>query len=237
MTARLLSWPNGLKVTDFTRVSGPVSAGSSQNLTLTGASQHISAVKSPIVFNVSVPPQQGQRARRVNGLMTALRAGANAVRFPFNVVDEMPDPSDLGLSAFQELNWSNGEPWSNGRGWQGTYPTETVTAAADIDTSIINLGSTSWGDKLSIGDYVGFRSHFALYEITQDYYLEPNKYRVWPPLRKAITTDDVATLEPTMVVRSVGEFSRTKTPSVWQGQTLTFVEVNDPDVRTYYTED
>ena len=52
-----------------------------------------------------------------------------------------------------------------------------------------------------------------------------------------ITTDDIATLEPTMAVRSVGEFTRTKTPAVWQGQTLTFVEVLDDQVHTYYTED
>lgn len=237
MTARLLSWPNGLKITDFTRISGPVSSGSSNNITLSGASQHISAVKSPLVFSVTLPPQQGMASRRINGLITSMRMGVNALRFPWNVTNEMPHPNDLSLSAFQQLNWSNGLPWSNGKGWQGSYPTETVTTDAAIDTSIIELGSSSWGDKLGIGDYVGFRSHFCVYEITETFYLEPNKYRVWPPLRKAITTDDVATLEPTMVVRSIGDSQRTKTPAVWEPQTLTFVEVNEPDVRTYYIED
>lgn len=237
MSARLLSWPNGLKVTDFTRVSGPVSAGSGQNLTLTGATQHISAVKSPIVFNVTLPPQQGQGARRVNGLITAMRMGVNAVRFPWNVTDEMPDPNDLDLSAFQQLNWSNGQPWDNGKGWQGSYPTETVTASASVDESLITLGSTAWGDNLGMGDYFGFESHFGVYEITETFDLLPNQYRVWPPLRKAITTSDVATLEPTMVVRSVGDSQRNKKPAVWQPQELTFVEVLDADVRSYYTED
>jgi hypothetical protein len=237
MTARLISWPNGLKCTNFTKLKGPVSAGSKNNLTITGATQYVSAPTSPMAFSVSIYLEYGVAATRAEGMITALHDGSNALRFPWNITGKLLDPAHYGLSSAQELNWSNGEPWDNGRGWAGSYPTETVTAAAAKNTTIVNLGSTAWGDVLGMGDKFGFDTYFGVYEITETFPLETGKYRVWPPLRVDITTSTVATLEPTVIVKPIGEIAVNQKPFQYDPVPLTLVEIPDETVRSYYTVD
>jgi hypothetical protein len=81
---------------------------------------------------------------------------------------------------------------------------------------------------------IGFKPfHLGLYIVTQVH--EPGRYRIWPPLRKAITTDDFATLNPVLVMRLEGEAGAPmpRGAASASGLSVTLVEVEDPDVRAY----
>lgn len=235
MSGRLLSWPNGVGVSSWTIVSGPVSSGGSESASISGIAQHISGPKSPWVFELSVPPMQGEKARRFNGMLTAAHAGANAISLPWSLINEPINPLSIGLSDLQQLNWSNGQPWSNGQGWSGGYPLESVSADQSKDYSTVTLGNDAWGDHLQMGDWFGFVGHYGVYTVTGEFPLDDGKVRIWPPLRKAITTSDEATLEPVLIVRTVGAPTRTKSPGYWEGGTIQIVEIPNDAARTHYT--
>ena len=236
MSGRLLSWPNGVGVSGLSILSGPVSAsGGEAGSSISGVVQHISAPKAPWAFELTVPPMKGEKARRFNGMLIAAHAGANAISFPWSLVDERINPLSVSLSEAQESNWNNGQPWNNGEGWTGGYPNESVSAGQSKDYSTLTLGSDAWGDHLQIGDWFGFLSHYAVYQVTEEFPLVDGQVRIWPPLRKAITTSDQGTLEPTLIVRTVGAPQRTKTPSVWEGGSIQVVEIPDEAARAHYT--
>lgn len=235
MVARLIKWPKGLNVAGFTWLKGPVSAGSKSNVTISGATQYVSAPTSPLAFSLMIVMEYGTSARRADGMLTALHNGANALQFPWNLAGQMADLSDFGLPSSQNLNWSNGFPWSNGLPWRGGPPVESVAAAVAKDTSIVTLGSSSWGAQLGMGDQFGFNGLFGVYKVTETYPDNANKYRVWPPLRADITTSTVATLEPYIVVKAVGEIPINIKPYSYDPVGLTLVEVPDATVRAYYT--
>lgn len=93
------------------------------------------------------------------------------------------------------MPWGNGEPWSNGQNWELTAPNVQLAEAAYFDSTIILLQDDAWGHRLGMGDYLGFFPlHFGLYTITEEF--GDGEYRIWPPLRKALTSDDFATLYP-----------------------------------------
>ena len=88
---------------------------------------------------------------------------------------------------------------------------------------------------LQVGDYLGFFPfHFGMYVVTE--VIEPGTYRIWPPLRKALTTDDFATLDPTLAMRLESEDAATADRSlqVAEGASVTMVEVEDYNVREYF---
>lgn len=63
-------------------------------------------------------------------------------------------------------------------------------------------------------------------------------YRIWPPLRKALTTDDFATLKPVLAMRLESEEAATaaRDASFISKATMTLVEVLDYDVRDYFVD-
>ncbi|RKE84596.1 hypothetical protein DFO46_1366 [Rhizobium sp. AG855] len=179
--------------------------------------------------------------RRIEGLVTALHGGANAVRVDFPLPDQMTlAEAGVTVSAAEERDgvpWSNDLPWSNGLNWHVPYPTVSVAAAADRSGTVVSLASGYWGHRLDIGDVIGFRPlHFGMYMVTQ--VLSSGTYRIWPPLRKAITTETLATLTPVLAMTLDSEASADLSRGVAHGEETTLIlsEVFDYDVRDYFTE-
>jgi hypothetical protein len=179
--------------------------------------------------------------RRYRGMVTALHGGANAVRFP------VCDPDGLtwqeaGVDATPAeiragVAWDNGMSWDNGQNWSIAKPWVSVALDAPKNTSIIRLADEEWGYDLDIGDQIGFvPSHFGLYQVTE--VIEEGKYRIWPPLRKALTTADWATLDPVIAMRLESESGATASRGsrLAEGNAVTLVEVPDETVREYFTD-
>ena len=132
--------------------------------------------------------------------------------------------------------WSNDQSWSNGENWASSPPTVAVAAAAALADTEVSLADSYWGHDLDIGDFLGFSPlHFGLYMVTE--VIEAGTYRIWPPLRKALTTSDFATLRPTMAMRLESEEAASASRGVEaaEGLSVTLVEVLDADVRDYFT--
>lgn len=173
--------------------------------------------------------------------MTGLHGGANAVRVAWPVPDGLSlSEAGANFTARQErvgVPWQSGLPWSNGQNWRVSPPNVSVAAQSDFDTTIVQLGPQFWGHRLGPGDEIGFFPlHFGKYMITED--RGEGVYRIWPPLRKAITTSDFATLEPTLAMTLDNESGSDLSRNVDVGEetTLTLSEVFDYDVRTYFTD-
>lgn len=236
--ARLLTWPHGLwGIDSVTPVSGPAARNSGANTAMDGAEQTFEGIGDIVALELGLSAKNGRvGARFERGIITGLHNGANAMRLQFNDPDIMT-PAEAGIvGAFEEQDWSNGEPWSNGEGWAPSYPVVPVTAPAAADSGTIRLSGQYWGHSLNLGDYLGFFPfHFGLYMVTE--VIAPGQYRIWPRLRKALTTDDFATLHPTLVMRPVAQ---TRAPArdlvKTSGGSLTLVEVIDPYVRQYFTD-
>lgn len=234
MSGRLLSWPNGLGVTSFDLVGSPLASGEGQTPALAGLLQQSVPIKAPTIYQIGVPPLQGALAREFNAILFDAHNYGNAIVFPFTLAAEQLDPLSIGLTGPQQQNWSNGQPWNNGQGWSGGYPNESIAADQSKDYSTVTLGSDAWGDHLQKGDWFGFIGHYAVYQVMAPDPLIDGKVRIWPPLRKAVTTSDSATLEPTIVVRLIGAPQRSKTRNVWEGGAIQVVEIPDEKVRTHY---
>lgn len=247
--ARLLSPPLGLKITSMEPLSSPrtVGAGGSQsvgNFTQTTA--------SPFAlwrWQFAFAPMMRSEFRQYRGWITALHGGANATRFKFHDPDRM-SLLDIGLrpSSDQQragMPWNNGmswdvegaDPWFNTGNWQLDAPLAPVRKQSVKGATTIHLTSAKWGHGLNIGDYLGFTPfHFGLYTVTE--VIEPGQYRIWPPLRKTITSEDFATLEPQLVFRLESEEGAKAGRSLQaaEGLVATFIECLDYDVRDYWTD-
>jgi hypothetical protein len=240
--ARLLNWPNGLGIRSRKPLTGPRAKGATARQETTGG--RYQAVSSPFgywKYEFVLPVAKGRLYRRIEGFVTALHGGANAVRVDWPVPDGMTF-SEAGayFTKAQITNgmpWLNGQPWSNGENWSASPPNVPVAAAAAIDTTIISLASPFWGRALGTGDEIGFFPfHFGKYMVTE--VMDPGRYRIWPPLRKAITTDDFATLRPVlaMTLDAEGAADLSRGVDVGQETTLILSEVFDYDVRDYFTD-
>lgn len=244
--ARLLHPPLGFYnyVTGIEPLSGPraVNAG-----VTTSIGNFVQTTGSPFGlwrWRVQLGWLRGDFFRRYRGWITALHGGANATRFDLFDPDMMkPVVAGIATSECQEWeniggnNWSNGMPWSNGSSWRTTPPTVPVSATADRDASVVSLGSAFWGHYLDVGDYLGFFPfHFGLYMVTE--VIGPGTYRIWPPLRKAITSDDFATLRPTLAMRLEGEeAANAPRGAVFaEGLSVTLVEVPDYTARQWFAD-
>jgi len=243
--ARLLSHPVGLPVVSLQPLSGPRAVASSASQSISGFTQTTALPFGLWRWQIVFAAMHKAMFRRYRGWVTALHGGANATRWLFFDPDMM-SPRDTGIdvaphvewtSLGYDQNWSNGMPWSNGQGWGKTPPQVAVAAPAERDDTIVSLSSTFWGHTLDVGDYLGFLPfHMGLYTVTEVF--EPGRYRVWPPLRKAISADDFATLRPTLAMRLESEDSASAGRGlvVADGLSVTMVEVLDYDVRQYFTD-
>lgn len=233
--ARLLSWPAGLGITNLEVLRGPQAVGSGKSQSLNGTEQTFGSPFGAIQLRVTFQPMQGRLERHHRGWITALHAGANATRFTF-IDGARRGPDEAAISGpFEGQAWSNGMAWSNGRNWGASYPPVPVDAPTALGGTVITLSPDFWGHDLDIGDYVGFFPlYFGMHTVTE--VLAPGRYRVWPPLRKALTTTDLCTLTPTLAVKLTGGEAATlgRDASAASGLTAEFTEVFDYDVRTYF---
>lgn len=238
---RLISPPVGLGTTSVEPLSGPrtVSAGATRSVT--NFAQTFASPFGDWRWRLSFPAMQGSLFRRYRGWVSALHGGANATRWTFFDPDCMSfreagaDASQIDAEAGKP--WSNGMPWSNGGNWQSSRPVVSVAAPASREATIVSLADQWWGHRLDVGDYVGFFPfHFGMYEVTQ--VVEPGAYRIWPSLRKAITTADFATLSPTMALRLESEDSASAGRGLVAAESLsvTLIETLDYDVRDYFAD-
>lgn len=241
MMARLLSWPVGLRANSMRPLSGPRAVGASTSESIAAFVQTTASVAGLVTLEFGFPDLRGQMARRVRGWIKALHGGANATRVPMCDWDGLSylqrgldGPADRWRAGEP---WGNGLSWSNGQSWHGAFPIVSVATAAAIDATIVSLGDVFWGHSLDMGDRIGFFPlHFGSYEITE--VIGPGTYRLDLPLRKAITTDDFATLNPVLAMRLLGENAAQaeRGPAFLQGLTMQMVEVLDYDVRDYFTD-
>ncbi|MEP9374993.1 hypothetical protein [Mesorhizobium sp. KR1-2] len=249
MTGRLLSPPQGLGVVAIEPLSGPraVSAGASQSV-----ENFVQSFASPFGLwrlQFSFAPMSGAMFRRYRGWVTGMHGGANATRWTFFDPDMMPVAEAGGLASVDQqragMPWANGKPWNiagadpwfNTGNWAVTPPLETVAASAGRDDTIVRLRNGFWGQKLDVGDYVGFApNHFGMYTITEVF--EPGTYRIWPRLRRSIVKGDFATLMPIMALRPENESAAAAARGleVADGLAVIFVEVPDYDLRDYFTD-
>lgn len=238
--ARLVSWPVGLQWSAREPLSGPRTIGAGSTEGLSGYVQTFGAAYGVWRWQFSFPSLRGSAFRRYRGMVTALHGGANAVRVPFR------DPDGFSWAALgipvapgqvrDGLSWSNGRPWSNAAGWRIGRPWETVAAPAARGASIVALGSTSWGAKLDIGDMFGFVSAFALHVVTER--LSGNRVRIWPPLRRDLTTADRATLTPTMAMRLESEAGANlpRGAAFAENLAITLIEVEHRHVAQFFAD-
>jgi len=225
--ARLLDWPSEVGIRGMTPLSGPRAVGAASSESLAGYVQTVAAPFGLWRWQLTIPPLKGEAYRRYRGMVLALHGGANAVRVQFY------DPD--GIHRYQYVPFSSGVPWFNGATFASLAETPAIAEAAAVDTSEVKLADEFWGHQLGMGDGIGFTPlHFGLYWVTE--VIAAGHYRVWPPLRKAITTDDYATLLPVMAMRLQGEGAAPLSRELeTAGQTsITMIEVDHRDVIEYF---
>ncbi|NOV15871.1 hypothetical protein E5S70_07190 [Ensifer adhaerens] len=233
--------PVGLAPRAMAPLSGPRAVGGASSTTTGSFNQTVASPFGSWRWQFTFPVSKDAKFRRYRGWVTALHAGANATRVPFGDPDMMT-LLEAGISASpaQErlgMPWGNDEPWSNGQNWAVTAPNVGLAAVAEIDTTIIRLQDSFWGHRLQPGDYLGFFPlHFGLYTVTEE--RGSGEYRIWPPLRKALTTGDFATLYPVLAMRLESEDAASAVRGVAYAEeaTVTLVEVFDYDARDYFTD-
>ncbi len=237
--ARLLSRPLGLKTTSIEFLTGPTAFNAGSTETAGGFVQTSSSGRGLWRMRFSFPPLQGTLSRRYRGWVAALHGGANATRWTFFDPDRMSF-QEAGVQVTSAamaggVNWSNGQPWSNGQKWQVGLPLVEVAASVAKDATIITLGTAFWGHRLGYGDMIGFVPlHFGAYMVTET--IDLGRYRVWPPLRKAVPAGAYATLEPTLALRLESEAAAPVSRGLIAADNLTatFVEVPDEYVPTWF---
>lgn len=235
MAGRLIYWPNGLRANFREPLSGPRTVGAAATQSVGSFVQTSGAAFGLWRWRFQFPPLRRQLARRYRGWITGLHGGANATTVPFCDWDGL-SREQMGVAEQQgKQNWSNGMPWSNGNGWQFTPPVVAVASGAALGDTTVSLADKFWGHGLGIGDQLGFHPfHFGLYMVTE--VQGDGQYRIWPPLRKALTTDDSATLRPVLTMRLESEESATAPRDAVSisGASVTLIEVLDYDARDYF---
>ena len=243
--ARLLDWIPGLAIVARTPLTGPRSVGSSSTESLAGYVQTVASPFGQWRYQFTVRPMRGRLFRLYRGMITALHAGANAVRVPWCDPDIM-SWEESGVDATPEeiragVPWSNGASFSNGENWSVGRPWEGVGAAAAKGDTEVTLSADHWGGNLVGGEDIGFVPfHFGKYRVTEiiDQDDDSVTLRIWPPLAKALATTDYVTLTPVSVMRLESEAAATASRGarLADGNTLTMIEVTDDIVRSHFTE-
>jgi hypothetical protein len=218
-------------------LNGPEAVSGSQNTTIGNFTQSVASAFGGWVWEFVFPPMEGEEYRHFRGWLVAQQKGANITRWQMTDRDLMPKARAGVSDDAANMPWSNGMKWSNGMRWGFTYPNVPAAAPAALDASIITLADTFWGHNLKWGDRIGFFPfHFGLYQVTQE--LGDGRYRIWPPLRKAVTTIDFATLYPVMAMGlMMQDFEYpTEEQSHTTGATVRMREIFDYDARDYFTD-
>lgn len=238
---RLINWVHGLPIVGMEPLTGPRAVRSSSTESVTGFPQSVSSPFGMHRWMFAIGPIRGPMYRSYRGLVTALHGGANAVLISFPRFDQLT-LAEAGIDATQQealsgTPWSNGAPWSNGENWSVGRPLVPVAVDGAKGASVVHIANEFWGYSLKRGDVFGFVPlHLAWYTVTE--VQTPGSYRIWPPLRKAITVEDWATLRPTMAMKLEGESGGTASRGrvLAEGNSLTMVEVEDATVRAYVTD-
>lgn len=212
-------------------LTGPMARNSGANTASDGTEQTFVGIGDVVAFRYTLPPSMNRQARRERGNLLALHSGANAVRIRLLVGDDL-SPSEAGLvEPFGAQTWSNGQAWDNGGLWAVSYPDVPLAAAAALDDGIVKIADQYWGHNLGIGDPIGFYPfYFGAHFVTE--IINPGEYRIWPRLRKALTTSDYATLHPVLVMRTKpGGATMVRGAVHTEGNSVELVEVFDYHVR------
>lgn len=236
---RLLDWPRDHRISSMEPLSGPRSIGSGSSAGMTGYMQTFASPFGLWRWQFSFTPMKGDAFRRHRGLVMALHGGANAVRVPFVDGDimswEQSGVSGQINSIWAGQTWSNGERWSNGMNWRTGRPVVPLALPSAQGYDEIALTDTAWGHGLGIGDMIGFAPfHFGLYYVTE--VISAGRYRIWPPLRRAVAAADLATLKPVLAMRLENESgaNAARGTLIADSLTMTLVEIEDADLRAYY---
>lgn len=237
--ARLLSWPLGLRPNFREPLSGPRTINAGASTSIGNFTQSFGSPFGLWRWRFQFPPIRGGLFRRYRGWVTALHGGANATRVQWCEWDQMSFAERGMVTDSAEWRagqpWSNGQPWGNGRNWDMSNPNVAVAAPSALGSSEIQLGAAYWGHNLDMGDMLGFMPfHLGWYMVTER--IEAGRYRIWPPLRKALTPADFATLNPVAAMRLEGEegANAPREAAFATGLSITLVEVFDYDVRDYF---
>lgn len=222
---RLIGWPDDLRITSLEPINAPAAVTGGSTETLGGFVQTVAGIGFLWQFSMTFPPMNKAKARAHRGWIAAQIGGANAVRF--KIVD--PDRktlAELGIEAFSGIDEN---------GYEYDRPLIDMAIAHSKGDTIINLPDTLWGHRLGVGDWLGFAPlHFAAYRITEE--LSSGEYRIYPPLRNDVTTDDAASLEPVIALRlaSPDAANEPRGVSVVEGASFVGIEILDEHVREYF---
>lgn len=235
---RLLRWPAGLHWAVLTPAGGPNVLGSTESVT--GDVQTVETPNGLMGWSLEYPAMVGAKARAFRGLVTALHGGANAVRMTVR------DP-DARLRHFDPTATAETVKFADGKvligadgvshGFRVGVPLASVTQAAAIDAEEIRFDRTPYGAADLTGLQFGFVGAFGCYWIKEwrATWADPDIVvaRIWPPLRRAITTASRMTLCPQVAVRltgrDAGQWSRGATRV--ESGSLSLIEVPDEILR------
>ncbi len=239
--ARLISMPVGLVPCAMTMLSGPETVGASSGTSIGDFTQSVASPFGGWAFEFTFPVSKDRAFRHYRGWAAALHGGANATRVAFADPDMM-SLLESGVAATPAqvrdgVAWSNGKGFSNGKGWKPSAPKVRLAASAAKDSTIVKLANSHWGRKAGWGTYLGFFPFYlGMHVITED--RGGGEYRVWPPLRKALTTNHYASLDPVLAMRPLnkGAVSLSRALAFAPEKTVSLIEVRDDDVREFFAD-
>lgn len=232
---RRIIWPINVPPVRITPLGGPKSLGFTESVT-----SDIQTVQQPyglLRYQFDFPSLRGRYAADVMGWIAAMEDGANWSGVPC-LFPSTPGWRDLGLQLPPaRIPWSNGQPFDNGQYWSPSKPIATVAANAAIDAREVQINVTNWNGNIWRGFQIGFApEHFGMY-IVQEVSLAGNiaTCRIWPRLRKAVTTTDLVTLKPVVAVRNLPGSSSAgqRVGRHVDGISITFVEVPNDIIEAY----
>ena len=237
--SRIVNLPRGLPIRRYEPLSGPRAIGGGSTESLEGYVQTSASLFGLWRFRFTIGPIRGDVFRAYRGFVTAMHGGANATLIRIIDYDKMSYAAmgaNVSESAIKNgVRWAGDIYWKHKKTWElGSPYLENPTPASRGDTTVF-LPSQWWGSRLNVGDWFGYApDHLGLYVVTQIH--DDGSYRIWPPLRRDVIADDLATLDPVMAMRLEGSESANlgRDISFSDELTLTMVEVEDADVRDYF---
>lgn len=237
--SRIIDFPSGVPIRRYEPLSGPRSINSGSTESQESYVQTSAGVFGLWRFQFGITPISGPVFRAYRGFVTAMHGGANATVIRIIDYDKLTyDKMGVTITGDQEINgvrWAGAIYWKNKKTWTVGVPyLENPTAVAKGD-SIVRLPSDYWGHVLEVGDWFGYGpDHYGLYVVTQ--VIAPGEYRIWPPLRKAVITDDLAIMDPPLAMRLESETGANIGRDLSRSDelTLTMIEIEDADLRTYF---
>ena len=236
---RMVDYPVGLSFKTIRPLNGPDVIGATVSQEKFGQSVH-DPFGGLAQFEVTFPPMRSSMARAFSRLSGSAYSGANCFRFNFFDPDE-PGWDEIGNSDYEhssKVTWSNGQKWAHGQPWIAGKPIVPVTVSSANGAGSITLDVSEWNGV--VPSFFGIIGHFAIYR-TIGVVENGNEatVRVWPPVRKAVTTTDFATMRPTCAMRVASPDGAPflRDVAVMDGAQLTMAEVPDEVVRKYVTED